>query len=180
METKLFKFTVIVSFLFFISCKENKNIEEVKKTYLYEVLDKDSLVKGFFKRTISIIKNERIDTIFRLSSKKIYLDTIIETYKIEKYGLKNEATGKYYINIQKKDSCYKYFESEEQYELCFLGKRNLKINNKMYDDIYVHKITQLSEDGVQRELYFDKHFILLRDVYKYGYAPFFDIRRLDK
>lgn len=180
MVTKVFKTTIIISFLLLVSCKENKNVEVSKKTYSYEILDKDSNVKGFFKRIISVNGNERTDTIFRLSVQKKHLDTVVENYIIDNYGLINKETNEYYINIQKKDSCYKYLDTGEQYELCFLGKENLKINNKEYNSVYTYKITQLREDGVQRYLYFDNDFILLKDVYKYGYAPYFDIELLDK
>lgn len=177
METNIMKKTIFIALLLcLVSCEKNTEKKfSQEDTYLYEILGKNSKNKGFFKRKIFLKKKERTDSIFQLSSDKKFIDTIIKKYIIKEDGLINVETNTYFLNAQKKDSCYQYLDLGEKYELCFLGKTPLEIKGKIYKDAYKYLITQMKEDGVGRYLYFNSDFILLKDTYKEGYAPYFDI-----
>lgn len=176
METNIMKKIIfIVLLLCLVSCKKNTGKKILKETYLYEILNKNSKNKGFFKRKTFLSENERTDTIFQLTLDKKCIDTIVKNYIVKKDGLIDAETNTYFVNTQKKDSCYQYLDLGEEYELCFLGRNTLKIKGKVYNDAYKYSITQMKEDGVSRNLYFNSDFILLKDTYKEGYAPYFDI-----
>lgn len=181
MEIKKVKLLLLFIFVSFIACKKEQHQKESLKTYTYEILNKDDKVKGFFQRKVAIKSNERLDTIIRFSKNKESLDSLIENYVLVKNGLKNLKTNSYYLNNEKKDSCYFYKDFyNDRYKICYFGKTNLKIKTKSFKDVYKFKISRLVEDGVSRHLYFDNKYILLKEEYIAGYAPYFNIEIMNK
>ena len=95
MEIKL-KVLVLFFILIFLSCKNVTNQKNSKKTYYYKISDDYGNVKGYFERRIEKYDTIRIDSIFRLSKSKQYLDTIIEKYITSIKGLKNFETKSFF------------------------------------------------------------------------------------
>ncbi|MDQ3395865.1 MAG: hypothetical protein M3512_17395 [Bacteroidota bacterium] len=63
--------------------------------------------------------------------------------------------------------------------LCFLGRENLLIGNKEYENAYKFKKKQGKLDGVESIVYYDTDFIILKEEYVSGYTDDYRIVRLD-
>ena len=161
--------------IFCFSCKK-----EIKNIYNYKILNEDNTLKGFLQNRTTLKGAKRIDTIIRYSKNKVNLDTLIKKYIVTKNGLKNSANNSNYISIKVKDSCYSYSSLDKSpYKICYLGKVGLILNKRRVENIYKFKITHLVDDGVSKHLYFDNNFILVKNEYNSGYAPYFNIEIID-
>jgi hypothetical protein len=166
---------VFMLLLIFVSCKK-----EIKITKNYNIFNEDNVIKGFLQNKITINETKRVDTVIRFSKKGINLDTVIKKYIISKSGLKNLTNNSNYIFIKTKDSCYNYEDvSKKLYDVCYLGKHELTLNKKRINNLYKFKVTHLADDGVSKYLFFDENFILIKNEYKSGYAPYFNIEVTD-
>jgi hypothetical protein len=164
--------------LILISCQGNKNNEP--KEYFYEIFGENNKIRGFIKRSVFNYKDFRIDSIYRYSKNKKLINVNFDSI-ITKKGFVKSILGEDYLFETSKDTCYFYINNvREKYKICNKKDTTLIINQRTYENINEYSISHIITDGITKRKYFDEDFILLKEEFVHGYAPYFRIERSEK
>lgn len=161
---------IIAISIFFISCSR-KNEKKNSETYKYYKINFRGDTTGFVERKVFYKDSLRIDSIDYFSKNQKLEFSNVEEYIILNNGLKNKHSNKFFLRTDKKE-CYNYTDFYGfKMEVCYLGKKDLKLSSLFKKDVYHFELNLLSGEVLVRDLYFDKNYILLKDQLRYGFAP---------
>lgn len=141
-------------------------------------MDSNNHTKGYFKRVVHYQDDSlRIDTIYRYNKDKTEANKFVDKFLIED-DIYKSLNREDYFNVKYLDSCFDYTNRNyENFKSCYKGKKEISTNK--LTEVHHFLITQTESDGVSKNKYLDENFILIREEYIDGYAPYYKIDRIE-
>lgn len=172
------KLLIIAGLILVFSCKENRDKESLN-VYFYNIYGKENIMRGYVKRVV-YHKNDsiRIDSIYRYGNDKKLVSSNIDKLLITKSSIRSVFREDYFQS-KIEDTCFVHTnDNNDEFKNCFIGKMNIKVNDIEFDDSSKYLIEQLGNHGLSKYKYFDKDFVLIREEFIEGYAPYYRIDRV--
>lgn len=161
--------------LLFVGCSKQSEVIRY-----YQVHSSSNEITAYYKIESNIEDNRRTDRVVRYDSKGVEEESYLEYYLFDKSELRQVANFEEPIRNLKiysvGEGCFNSEGSAEPLEICFIEEQ--KYQNKIKSYLFTEK--SLRTDGVQKEILFDKDFMLLTDEYTGGLLRYYKIEYTDK
>lgn len=179
--------SILLLLLAFLTFSCSKKDQQYFYAHYY---GEDSIPSSYLVRKVQNEKDYRTDIIFSSKTKE---GSFKQTNK-EKYRLLKGRLDKVVLKDGKKvqqpylttlnEECVDFLYGHEMDDvistsLCFLGKEDVLIGDKKYNNAYKFKKILGLQHKIESIVYYDTDFILLKEEYVSGYTDQYRIIRLD-
>jgi len=185
-KNSLGNLVVALCLLLLFSCHKNEQYY-----YFAYFTDKDgSVPESYIIKEITTNKKQRSETNFMFTPKGELKSKSVNVFQITNTGLKKQINqqnsyifkpyldirSNEYINFKYTDESLNDFASTS---FCFVGEKNLTLDNKKYANAYRFKKEQGKINTVTSFVYLDRNFVLILEEFIEGERPYYRIERID-